>query len=114
MTDHCCFRLQEIFGGNAVSDEFHIGRHVANLFVTQTYEGQSDIHSKRDGSKICCKPTSKSHLADCLFCRFDTRSSHNGYTSLCVRLPDGAASLNVRRLVVGSIEPSSGRFSLAP
>jgi len=39
-------RLQEIFGGNAVSDEYHIGRHVANLFVTQTYEGQSDIHSE--------------------------------------------------------------------
>jgi glutaryl-CoA dehydrogenase len=38
--------LQEIFGGNAVADEYHIGRHVANLFVTQTYEGQSDIHSK--------------------------------------------------------------------
>jgi glutaryl-CoA dehydrogenase len=36
--------LQEVFGGNAVSDEYHIGRHVANLFVTQTYEGQSDIH----------------------------------------------------------------------
>ncbi|KAK2812265.1 hypothetical protein FQN50_001623 [Emmonsiellopsis sp. PD_5] len=28
--------LQEIFGGNAASDEYHIGRHVANLFVTQT------------------------------------------------------------------------------
>ncbi|CAD6504925.1 BgTH12-00424 [Blumeria graminis f. sp. triticale] len=38
--------LQEIFGGNAVSDEYHIARHVANLFVTQTYEGQSDIHSR--------------------------------------------------------------------
>lgn len=38
--------LQEVFGGNAVSDEYHIGRHVANLFVTQTYEGQSDIHGK--------------------------------------------------------------------
>ncbi|KAH7085783.1 glutaryl-CoA dehydrogenase [Paraphoma chrysanthemicola] len=37
--------LQEIFGGNAASDEYHIGRHVANLFVAQTYEGQSDIHS---------------------------------------------------------------------
>ncbi|KAI1377883.1 acyl-CoA dehydrogenase NM domain-like protein [Hypoxylon crocopeplum] len=37
--------LEEIFGGNAVSDEYNIGRHVANLFVTQTYEGQSDIHS---------------------------------------------------------------------
>ena len=38
--------LQEIFGGNAASDEYGIGRHVANLFVTQTYEGQSDIHSE--------------------------------------------------------------------
>lgn len=38
--------LQEIFGGNAASDEYMIGRHVANLFVTQTYEGQSDIHSE--------------------------------------------------------------------
>lgn len=37
--------LQEIFGGNAASDEYHIGRHVGNLFVTQTYEGQSDIHA---------------------------------------------------------------------
>ncbi|RMD42644.1 hypothetical protein DV735_g2474, partial [Chaetothyriales sp. CBS 134920] len=37
--------LQEIFGGNAASDEYHIGRHVANLFVCQTYEGQSDIHA---------------------------------------------------------------------
>lgn len=33
--------LQEVFGGNAVSDEYHIGRHVANLFVTQTYEVSS-------------------------------------------------------------------------
>ena len=42
---HHARTLQEIFGGNAVSDEYGIGRHVANLFVTQTYEGQSDIHS---------------------------------------------------------------------
>ncbi len=41
-----CYSLQEIFGGNAASDEYHIGRHVANLFVVQTYEGQSDIHGK--------------------------------------------------------------------
>jgi len=37
--------LQEVFGGNAVSDEYHIGRHVANLFVTTVYEGSSDIHA---------------------------------------------------------------------
>ncbi|KAI5917612.1 glutaryl-CoA dehydrogenase [Camillea tinctor] len=44
--------LQEIFGGNAASDEYHIGRHVANLFVVQTYEGQSDIHSLIIGKGI--------------------------------------------------------------
>ncbi|WKT50588.1 hypothetical protein QSH57_015558 [Fusarium oxysporum f. sp. vasinfectum] len=44
--------LQEIFGGNAASDEYHIGRHVANLFVVQTYEGQSDIHSMIVGKGI--------------------------------------------------------------
>ncbi|KAL5362216.1 putative glutaryl-CoA dehydrogenase [Aspergillus floccosus] len=37
--------LQEVFGGNATSDEYHIARHAANLFVVQTYEGQSDIHA---------------------------------------------------------------------
>lgn len=49
--------LQEVFGGNAASDEYHIGRHVANLFITQTYEGQSDIHCEFTNplelSKIC-------------------------------------------------------------
>ncbi|KAG5363134.1 Glutaryl-CoA dehydrogenase [Yarrowia sp. B02] len=37
--------LMEIFGGNAASDEYHIGRIAANLWVVQTYEGQSDIHA---------------------------------------------------------------------
>ena len=31
--------LLDILGGNAASDEYHIGRHVANLQVTNTYEG---------------------------------------------------------------------------
>lgn len=35
-----------------MSDEYGIGRHVANLFVTQTYEGQSDIHGKSYQSNI--------------------------------------------------------------
>ncbi|VVT46871.1 uncharacterized protein SAPINGB_P001429 [Magnusiomyces paraingens] len=38
-------KLMEIFGGNGVSDEYHIGRIAHNLFVVQTYEGQSDIHA---------------------------------------------------------------------
>jgi glutaryl-CoA dehydrogenase len=31
--------LLDIFGGNACSDEYHIGRHVVNLQVANTYEG---------------------------------------------------------------------------
>ncbi|KAH7911309.1 acyl-CoA dehydrogenase domain-containing protein [Hygrophoropsis aurantiaca] len=34
----------DILGGNASSDEYHVGRHVANLQVTNTYEGTYDIH----------------------------------------------------------------------
>lgn len=37
--------LMEVFGGNATSDEYHIGRIAHNLWVVQTYEGQSDIHA---------------------------------------------------------------------
>ncbi|KAJ8098725.1 acyl-CoA dehydrogenase/oxidase [Lipomyces tetrasporus] len=45
-------KLMEIFGGNAASDEYHIGRIAANLFVVQTYEGQSDIHALALGRAI--------------------------------------------------------------
>lgn len=31
--------LLDILGGNAASDEYYVGRHVANLQVTNTYEG---------------------------------------------------------------------------
>jgi hypothetical protein len=53
-----CSRLQEVFGGNAVSDEYGIGRHVANLFVTQTYEGQSDIHGM-PSTFLCPSPANQ-------------------------------------------------------
>ncbi|KAH7104766.1 acyl-CoA dehydrogenase NM domain-like protein [Auriculariales sp. MPI-PUGE-AT-0066] len=35
----------DILGGNACSDEYGIGRHVANLQVANTYEGTHDIHA---------------------------------------------------------------------
>ncbi|KAF5629319.1 glutaryl dehydrogenase [Fusarium sp. NRRL 52700] len=44
--------LQEVSGGNAASGEYHIGRHVTKLFVTQTYEGQSDVHALILGRSI--------------------------------------------------------------
>ncbi|KAJ7594926.1 acyl-CoA dehydrogenase domain-containing protein [Mycena floridula] len=37
--------LLDILGGNACADEYHVGRHVANLQVTNTYEGTHDIHT---------------------------------------------------------------------
>ncbi|KAG2347472.1 acyl-CoA dehydrogenase NM domain-like protein [Suillus weaverae] len=36
--------ILDILGGNAASDEYHVGRHVANLQVVNTYEGTYDIH----------------------------------------------------------------------
>lgn len=67
--------LQEVFGGNAVSDEYGIGRHVANLFVTQTYEGQSDIHSKEQDSRMM---TTHADLAT----RPDLGTSDHGHSGL--------------------------------
>lgn len=37
--------LLDVLGGNACSDEYHIGRHAANLQVVNTYEGTHDIHA---------------------------------------------------------------------
>jgi glutaryl-CoA dehydrogenase len=72
--------LQEVFGGNAVSDEYGIGRHVANLFVTQTYEGQSDIHSKwRIGWNAV------DVFANNAF-RFDLGTCNHRYSGICVRV----------------------------
>ncbi|KAL7425121.1 hypothetical protein Q5752_000809 [Cryptotrichosporon argae] len=44
--------LLDILGGNACSDEYHIGRHVANLQVANTYEGTHDIHALILGKAI--------------------------------------------------------------
>jgi glutaryl-CoA dehydrogenase len=32
-------------GGNGVSDEYHVIRHVMNLEAVNTYEGTPDIHA---------------------------------------------------------------------
>ena len=36
---------RDIHGGNGISDEFHIIRHVMNLEAVNTYEGTHDIHA---------------------------------------------------------------------
>ncbi len=37
-------RARDIFGGNGISDEYHIIRHMLNLEAVNTYEGTQDIH----------------------------------------------------------------------
>jgi len=36
---------RDMFGGNGISDEFHIIRHVMNLEAVNTYEGTHDVHA---------------------------------------------------------------------
>ncbi|KAJ1914099.1 hypothetical protein H4219_004933 [Mycoemilia scoparia] len=36
---------RDMLGGNGISDEYHIIRHMNNLEVTKTYEGTHDMHS---------------------------------------------------------------------
>ena len=34
-----------LLGGNGISDEYHVIRHVMNLETVNTYEGTHDIHA---------------------------------------------------------------------
>ena len=36
---------RDMLGGNGISDEFHVIRHVVNLEVVNTYEGTHDVHA---------------------------------------------------------------------
>ena len=36
---------RDILGGNGVSDEYHVIRHVMNLEAVNTYEGTHDVHA---------------------------------------------------------------------
>jgi len=44
-------------GGNGVSDEYHIIRHVMNLEAVNTYEGTHDIHALILGRAITGIPS---------------------------------------------------------
>jgi glutaryl-CoA dehydrogenase len=43
---------RDIFGGNGISDEYHIMRHMTNLEAVNTYEGTNDIHGLIIGRAI--------------------------------------------------------------
>ena len=36
---------RDIHGGNGISDEYHVIRHMVNLETVNTYEGTHDIHA---------------------------------------------------------------------
>jgi glutaryl-CoA dehydrogenase len=36
---------RDMHGGNGISDEFGVARHLVNLEVVNTYEGTHDIHA---------------------------------------------------------------------
>jgi glutaryl-CoA dehydrogenase len=41
-----------MLGGNGISDEFHVIRHMTNLEAVNTYEGASDVHALILGKAI--------------------------------------------------------------
>jgi glutaryl-CoA dehydrogenase len=43
---------RDMLGGNGISDEFGIARHLVNLEVVNTYEGTHDIHALIIGRAI--------------------------------------------------------------
>ncbi|VAX07842.1 Glutaryl-CoA dehydrogenase, partial [hydrothermal vent metagenome] len=36
---------RDMHGGNGISDEFHVIRHMVNLETVNTYEGTHDVHA---------------------------------------------------------------------
>jgi glutaryl-CoA dehydrogenase len=40
-----CRTARDMLGGNGISDEYHVIRHVMNLEAVNTYEGTHDIHA---------------------------------------------------------------------
>jgi glutaryl-CoA dehydrogenase len=43
---------RDLLGGNGISDEYHIMRHLMNLECCNTYEGTSDIHALIIGRRM--------------------------------------------------------------
>ena len=43
---------RDMLGGNGISDEYHVIRHLCNLESVSTYEGTSDVHTMLIGRAI--------------------------------------------------------------
>ena len=46
---------RDVFGGNGISEEYEIFRHLCNLETVNTYEGTHDIHSLILGNTLTNK-----------------------------------------------------------
>ena len=49
---HIARNARDMLGGNGISDEYHIIRHMMNLEAVNTYEGTQDIHALIIGKGI--------------------------------------------------------------
>jgi glutaryl-CoA dehydrogenase len=38
-------QARDVHGGNGISDEYHVIRHMVNLETVNTYEGTHDVHA---------------------------------------------------------------------
>ena len=48
---------RDMLGGNGISDEFGVARHLVNLEVVNTYEGTHDVHALILGRAITGIPS---------------------------------------------------------
>jgi glutaryl-CoA dehydrogenase len=51
---HIARTARDMLGGNGISDDYHVIRHMMNLEAVNTYEGTSDIHGLIIGRGITC------------------------------------------------------------
>ena len=54
---------RDMLGGNGISDEYHVFRHMCNLEAVNTYEGTHDIHALILGREITGIPAFTPHAA---------------------------------------------------
>ena len=47
-----CRSARDILGGNGISDEYHVMRHMVNLETVKTYERQHDVHTLNMGRNL--------------------------------------------------------------
>jgi glutaryl-CoA dehydrogenase len=50
-------QARDMLGGNGISDEYHVIRHMNNLEAVNTYEGTHDIHALILGREITGIPS---------------------------------------------------------